>query len=63
MAIIFEGISNDVEDIFSLKADKYRGLRDGARSRSTIRLDLNEDGTVEEDVEKVNVREGLMIRR
>ena len=63
LAIIFEGISNDVEDIFSLKAGKYRELRDGARARSTIRLDLNEDGTVEEDTEKVNVREGLLIRR
>tara|TARA_R110002020_G_scaffold94189_6_gene226890 strand:+ start:3625 stop:4332 length:708 start_codon:yes stop_codon:yes gene_type:complete len=63
LAMIFEGISNDVEDIFSFKAERYRELRDGARSRSTLRLDLDEDGTIDESSEKLNIREGLVIRR
>lgn len=62
LAIIFEGLSNDVEDIFSVKADKYRRLRDGARSRSSLRLDLNSDSVLE-NTEVIDIRSAEMVRR
>ncbi len=44
LVIIFEALSNAIDDVFSAKAEKYRGMRDGARDRAALRVDLNGDG-------------------
>lgn len=47
LRIIFEGLSNSVDDIFSIKSQKYRELEAIARNRSQIRLDQDGDGEVD----------------
>jgi len=47
LRLIFEGLSNSVEDLFSNKAQMYRELEAIARNRSQIRLDKNGDGDID----------------
>jgi uncharacterized protein YqfB (UPF0267 family) len=47
LQIIFEGISNAVDDVFSKKALKYEGYALRARNRSEIKLDTDGDGDAE----------------
>ena len=60
LQIIFEGLSNAVDDVFMQKAKKYESLAVKARNRSDIRLDLDNDGDAETDerswIAGVNVR-------
>jgi len=53
LKIIFEGISNDIGDVFSVKATKYDTLAVNAKKRATLRLDPNADGvnTISENVD------------
>jgi hypothetical protein len=46
LQIIFEGVSNAVDDVFSRKAEKYSGLASRARNRSELKLDFNGDGQI-----------------
>jgi len=48
LTIIYGGISNEVDDIFDKKANKYSGMAAGKGNRVAIRLDKNRDGTVDE---------------
>lgn len=61
LALIFEGLSNAVDDIFAQKASRYRELRDGARNRAALRLDRNGDG--ETDSVKYDKFSTLLRRR
>lgn len=61
LVIIFEGLSNAVDDIFALKAERYRELRNTARNRGAIRLDRDGDGNT--DPVKLDLRSGALIRR
>lgn len=44
--LIFEGLSDKVDDKWSQKALMYKGKAFEARSRGTLRLDANGDGTI-----------------
>ena len=44
LQIIFEGLSNAVDDVFAKKAQKYESLALKARGRSEVKLDLDGDG-------------------
>ena len=44
LKVIFEGISNAVDDVFSLKADKYKSMAVQSKKRATLRLDSDGDG-------------------
>ena len=59
---IFEGLSNDVGDIFSEKANKYRILATKAEARGALRLDLDGDGTLESG-ETADIRTMSLARR
>ena len=61
LSIIFEGLSNSVEDIFMQKSAKYKQLAAIARSRSSLRLDRNNDGVV--DASKTDIRTSRLLRR
>jgi len=58
--IIFNSLSNAIDDIFAQKASLYQSLAKDAQNRSAIRLDLNADGS--EDINK-DTRTYRMIRR
>lgn len=60
--LIFSGISNQVGDVFSLKAQEYRSKFNTVSGRQIIGMDLNGD-TVVEAGEGVNLSSARMIRR
>lgn len=47
LALIFEGVKNQVGDVFSEKAKHYADLATQKSQAATIRLDVNKDGTNE----------------
>jgi len=59
---IFEGLSNDVNDIFNTKMINYRSLEVQAKKRATFRLDSNGDGEITPS-ESVDNLSGYMYRR
>ena len=44
LRIIFEGISNSIDDVFHVKALRYKSLATTAKKRATLRLDSDGDG-------------------
>jgi hypothetical protein len=62
LRLIFEGISNSVEDIFSLKANKYSMLEEAARQRVILRIDFDKDGAAD-STEGVSIYSGSLFRR
>ena len=61
LLIIFESIQVSNNDIFESKRIKYEALRNSARSRSALRLDL--DGDSQLDQNPYDIRTLRMIRR
>ena len=61
LTIIFEGISNAVDDVFMQKAIKYKSAALEARDKAFIRLDLNGDG-IQEKGEALSMYNVHMIR-
>lgn len=61
LRIIFEGLSNAVDDVFKVKATRYNSLATTAKKRSTLRLDVNQDG-VQSEAEKVDLFTGTVVR-
>jgi hypothetical protein len=61
LRMIFEGLSNSVDDIFSAKALSYRELEATARNRSQIRLDRDGDGEI--DPVAYDMRTFRMVRK
>lgn len=61
LEIIFEGNSNVVGDISSVKRDKYAGLVIQKLNRSSLRLDYDDDGTVDTN-EKLDLFTGTLTR-
>jgi len=49
LQLIFESISNDVEDVFSMKAEKYKALAVKASSLFELKVDQDGDGDAEDD--------------
>lgn len=62
LQIIFESISNAVDDIFSEKARKYGLLVEQARNRAVLRLDRNNDGTIDDGEHQDNFSYRLVRR-
>lgn len=44
LVLIYEGLSNQVDDIFDKKSIKYTGLMNAARNRAEITVDYDQDG-------------------
>jgi len=61
LRLIFESLSNAIDDIFSFKSAKYRELEDIARNRSQLRLDKDGDG--ETDSTATDTRSFRLVRK
>lgn len=61
LKLIFEGVSNALDDIFFEKANRYKAMEVKARNRAAIRLDRDGDG--EEDIQKTDLRSVGLFRR
>lgn len=62
LRIIFEGLSNDLDDVFSVKAKRYSSLTATAKKRASLRLDSDADGIISAS-EKTDILSGAMRRR
>jgi hypothetical protein len=62
LKLIYQGIQNQVDDVFSQKAKTYAALEAIARNRVILRLDTNEDGEVDA-TEGLNISSGSLYRR
>ncbi len=60
--IIFEGISNDVDDIFRVKANKYRERYVQAKKRAELKLDSDGDGDIDRYDNPANLITGRLYR-
>lgn len=47
LRLIFEDLSNGIDDIFDLKSKKYKSFEISARNRAVLRIDTDGDGTVD----------------
>jgi hypothetical protein len=61
LEMIFEGNSNVVGDLFSIKRDKYKALAQEKCSRSNLRLDYDNNGTIDTN-EKIDLFSGELTR-
>lgn len=61
LRMIFEGLSNSVDDIFNAKSQGYRELEAIARNRSQLRLDKDGDGEVDRNA--YDTRTFRMVRK
>ena len=48
LSLIFNGISNSVDDIFSQKSAEYESAEEPHRNRAVIRLDIDKDGSTDD---------------
>lgn len=62
LRLIFQGISNAVDDVFDRKAKQYGLNEEAAKQRVILRLDTNEDGTADE-TEGLSIYSGSLFRR
>lgn len=64
LRLIYEGLANATDDIFAEKAKRYGDSdhEDFYRNRAVLRLDLNQDGTVDSS-EQLDPRSGVVVRR
>jgi hypothetical protein len=62
LRLIYEGISNAIDDVFDRKAKKYKGMEVEHRARAVLRLDVDGDG--ESAIgEQIDIRSGIVVRR
>lgn len=61
LKLIFEGLSNAIDDIFAAKAKRYHRKMTESRKRALVRLDLNGDGT-QDDLEGLDLANGRVFR-
>jgi len=62
LQLIFEGLSNAVDDLFSIKASRYAHRVEGVRNRAVLRLDRNNDGEASVG-EREDMRSSRLVRR
>lgn len=64
LKIIYESLSNAIDDVFSIKARKYSSMATEAKKRASLRLDVNQDGIISNnEIDSVDLTTGLLFRR
>jgi hypothetical protein len=61
LRLIFESLSNSLEDIFSEKAKKYRSMEVESKKRAVLKLDFDGDAVID-DNDRVNLFSGDLTR-
>jgi len=46
LGLIYQGVSNAVDDVFDLKSQKYFSMASDASDRATLRIDFNKDAAI-----------------
>lgn len=62
LRMIFQGLSNSIDDVFDRKSVIYSQLEESARQRVILRLDVDKDGIVDGS-EGVSISSGNLVRR
>jgi len=62
LRLIFQGLSNAIDDVFDRKSKLYEASEIAARGRVILRLDTNKDGQIE-DTEGLSIYSGSLFRR
>jgi hypothetical protein len=62
LSMIFESLSNQVDDIFSAKAAKYKTMETQAKNTASLKLDFDSSSTLD-DNENVNIISNRLVRR
>ena len=62
LRLIFEGVSNAVDDIFAKKSSDYESLEKFHRERAVLRIDVDGDGVVSNG-EQIDIRSAILVRR
>ena len=62
LRLIFQGLSNAIDDVFDRKSKLYEASEIAARGRVILRLDTNKDGQIE-DAEGLSIYSGSLFRR
>ena len=60
LSLIYKSVQGEVDDIYGIKSKGYMDMADRQRQRATIRLDLNQDGTVDS---RPDLMSGRLVRR
>lgn len=62
LRLIFQGLSNAIDDVFDRKSVIYTELEESARQRVALRLDVDQDGEVDSQ-EGISIYSGDLYRR
>ena len=62
LRLIFQGLSNAIDDIFDRKSKIYELYEESARNRSVIRLDIDKDGIADQG-ETLSISSGSLFNR
>lgn len=60
LSLIFKSVQGEVDDVYSIKAQSYMNMADKQRTRTTVRLDTNQDGSVDS---RPDFFSGRLVRR
>lgn len=60
LSLIFKSVQSEIDDVYDQKSKMYSDMADRQKTRATIRLDLDNDGTVDT---VPNLVSGIMVRR
>lgn len=58
--LIFKSVQSEVDDIYGIKSKSYVDMADRQRTRATLRLDTNQDGSVDS---RPDLMSGRLVRR
>lgn len=60
LSLIFKSVQGEVDDIYGIKSKSYMDMADRQRTRATLRLDTNQDGTIDS---RPDLMSGRLVRR
>ena len=62
LSIIYFDLSNSVDDVFARKAEMYKNRAFKSKDRAFVRVDRNNDGSIDQNTEGVNMQTRRLVR-